>query len=49
LVSVKREGVIECIRKARTVPGRYSAELLALRREMAAWSRRARDAIRAIE
>jgi hypothetical protein len=40
---------IERIRKARTVHGRYSAELIELRREIAEWSRRARAAIRAIE
>jgi hypothetical protein len=40
---------IECIRRARTVHGRYSAELLELRRGIADWNRRARAAIKAIE
>ncbi|MBV8589220.1 MAG: hypothetical protein JO212_04035 [Acetobacteraceae bacterium] len=32
----------ERIRQARTVHGRYSAEMIALRREMARWARLAR-------
>jgi hypothetical protein len=40
---------IERIRQARTVHGRYSAEMIELRREMARWARVARATIRAIE
>ena len=40
---------IERIRKARTVHGRYSAEMIELRREVAEWARMARATIRAIE
>ena len=40
---------IERIRQARTVHGRYSAEMIALRREMVRWARLARDTISAIE
>jgi len=40
---------IERIRQARTVHGRYSAEMITLRRELARWVRLGRDTIRAIE
>src|SRR5690349_4291072 len=40
---------IERIRRARTIHGLYSAELLELRRELAEWKRLARHAARAIE
>jgi hypothetical protein len=40
---------IERIRKARTIHGGRSAELLELRREIAEWKRLARAAIRAVE
>jgi hypothetical protein len=40
---------IERIRKARTIHGGRSAEMIALRREMARWARITRATIRAIE
>jgi hypothetical protein len=40
---------LERIREAPTIHGYRSAEMIALRREMAEWSRRTRAAIRAIE
>jgi hypothetical protein len=40
---------LERIRQARTTHGRYSAQMMELRREMAAWRRLARTAIQALE
>ena len=40
---------IERIRRARTVHGRYSAEMIALRREMAQWARLARQSIQKVD